>query len=912
LTGRLIAASAAALFVLVPAASAATITVTTTTDTVANDGACALREALTAAATDTASGAASGECAAGVGADTVALASGSYVLSRAGVGDDANVTGDLDVTAGTVTITGVGPTATTIDAGGIDRVLDVLTGATVTLQNLKITGGKLPTGVPGAPAGNGGTGVGGGNGTDSTAGQGAAGAGGGGVRSAGALNLDNVIVTGNRAGDGGLGGNSSTGGAGGTAANASGGNGGASRGGAGGDGGDGGGLLGTAGAVTITDSTFTGNVAGTGGIAGGAAAGGTGGAGQGNGQGGIGGGCFGGSGGTGGSGGAIDAEAGTLVIDHTDIEQNLTGAGGNGGPCAHGGTGGAGAGSGNGGTGGFDFPGSGGEGGEGGGVAAHGTALTLTRSTIASNTAANGGTPSNTGVGGDGGTGGSGTGSGGAGGFVDGGSGGSGGSGGGVIARSTNAGTATATLVGDTITGNQSGSGATGGDVSSGGAGGGDGGGGGSSGSGGDSSGGFGGEAGFGGGADFDALFTASDLTVTANHGGSGAAGGAGGSGPGRSHGGFGGEAAFGGGIIGSEGSLAHITMVANSVASGGAGGSAGTGTPNTAGNSEGPGAGADLEARTFGSPTITLSASIVGVCDGTLDDGGGNVALASTTPCPGTVADPALGPLADNGGPTRTMALAAGSPAVDHIAVPCGTSPDQRGVARPQGLGCDAGAYELAPPGVTTSAASGLAETSATVAGQITPNARATTWHVEFGRTTAYGSRTPDQPLAAGLAPVAVTVALTALPARTVTHYRLVATNADGTTNGADATFTTSTFPGVTIVKRTLRSSARGRVPVIVACPSGVSGSCTGTLSMAAKIPRGKKKPKAKTVTLAHSGFTISPGSRKTIRLRLSSHGRALLRAAGRGGEAVTLSAVAKDASGISARTTVPTRLKP
>ncbi len=70
----MIAATAAALFALGPtAASAATITVTTTADTVANDGQCSLREALNAAATDTGSGSAAGECAAGAGADTIVL-----------------------------------------------------------------------------------------------------------------------------------------------------------------------------------------------------------------------------------------------------------------------------------------------------------------------------------------------------------------------------------------------------------------------------------------------------------------------------------------------------------------------------------------------------------------------------------------------------------------------------------------------------------------------------------------------------------------------------------------------------------------------------------------------------------------------------------------------------------------------
>ncbi len=50
---------------------------------------------------------------------------------------------------------------------------------------------------------------------------------------------------------------------------------------------------------------------------------------------------------------------------------------------------------------------------------------------------------------------------------------------------------------------------------------------------------------------------------------------------------------------------------------------------------------------------------------------------------------------LADNGGPTQTHALVAGSPAID-FAGACGLATDQRGVARPQGTACDAGAFEL------------------------------------------------------------------------------------------------------------------------------------------------------------------------------------------------------------------------
>jgi len=62
---------------------------------------------------------------------------------------------------------------------------------------------------------------------------------------------------------------------------------------------------------------------------------------------------------------------------------------------------------------------------------------------------------------------------------------------------------------------------------------------------------------------------------------------------------------------------------------------------------------------------------------------------------------DPMLGPLADNGGPTQTHALLPGSPAIDAgDAATCIASPvsgkDQRGVKRPQGAGCDIGAFEL------------------------------------------------------------------------------------------------------------------------------------------------------------------------------------------------------------------------
>lgn len=83
---------------------------------------------------------------------------------------------------------------------------------------------------------------------------------------------------------------------------------------------------------------------------------------------------------------------------------------------------------------------------------------------------------------------------------------------------------------------------------------------------------------------------------------------------------------------------------------------------------------------------------------DGYNLDSDGTCQLSASTDKPDT--DPQLGPLQTNGGLTTTMALESTSPAID--AIPpgtngCGTSitTDQRGVLRPQGSGCDIGAYE-------------------------------------------------------------------------------------------------------------------------------------------------------------------------------------------------------------------------
>jgi fibronectin-binding autotransporter adhesin len=66
------------------------------------------------------------------------------------------------------------------------------------------------------------------------------------------------------------------------------------------------------------------------------------------------------------------------------------------------------------------------------------------------------------------------------------------------------------------------------------------------------------------------------------------------------------------------------------------------------------------------------------------------------------TPLNPLLGPLANNGGPTQTMALLTGSPAIDagdNSLIPAGVTTDQRGYLRIYHVIVDIGAFEWQPP---------------------------------------------------------------------------------------------------------------------------------------------------------------------------------------------------------------------
>jgi hypothetical protein len=186
----------------------------------------------------------------------------------------------------------------------------------------------------------------------------------------------------------------------------------------------------------------------------------------------------------------------------------------------------------------------------------------------------------------------------------------------------------------------------------------------------------------------------------------------------------------------------------------------------------------------------------------------------------------PQLGALASNGGPTQTMALPAGSPAVNAIPATvtgCTGSTDQRGTARPQGAGCDIGAYELIqttgdtqPPTVPT----GLAVTG-TTANSVSLKWNASTDNVGVTGYTIYRNGT-----AVGTTGGASATTFTDVTASPSTTYSYTVDAFDGSGN---------------------HSQQSAAVPATTPAPGGVKfvqGSSVGTGSKVASVTVTLSKP--------------------------------------------------------------------
>lgn len=189
--------------------------------------------------------------------------------------------------------------------------------------------------------------------------------------------------------------------------------------------------------------------------------------------------------------------------------------------------------------------------------------------------------------------------------------------------------------------------------------------------------------------------------------------------------------------------------------------------------------------------------------------------------------------------------------------------------------------------PSVVTGAPSGVTQTAASVAGTVNPNGFSSTCQFQYGTTTAYGSTAAcGSAPGSGSSAVAVSATLSGLTPGTTYHYRLVGTNAGGSANGSDQTFTTSAVtpptcaidaslcPDLVLITRSATVS-RSSVALKVSCVGTAGGSCKGILKLTAKVKQGKK---TKTIRVGQASVNLLAGKGATLKVKLTSAAKKIL----------------------------------
>jgi hypothetical protein len=139
-------------------------------------------------------------------------------------------------------------------------------------------------------------------------------------------------------------------------------------------------------------------------------------------------------------------------------------------------------------------------------------------------------------------------------------------------------------------------------------------------------------------------------------------------------------------------------------------------------------------------------------------------------------------------------------------------------------------------PPAVATGSAMRADRFGETVAGTVNPNGEATTYYFQYGPTASYGSQTTQTSAGTGTDSVNESTTVSGLTPGTLYHYRIVATNASGTTDGADQLFTadenTPTPSQVGILGREGFVSPGSVIGVELGCFEGET-TCTGSFTV-------------------------------------------------------------------------------
>jgi hypothetical protein len=102
----------------------------------------------------------------------------------------------------------------------------------------------------------------------------------------------------------------------------------------------------------------------------------------------------------------------------------------------------------------------------------------------------------------------------------------------------------------------------------------------------------------------------------------------------------------------------------------------------------------------------------------------------------------------------------------------------------------------QAASPTASTAPATAIGQTAATLRADVNPHGAPTTYAFQYGTSSAYGAQTPGRSAGAGTRATRVTFRLTGLTPGVRYHYRVIASNADGTSTGTDRSFRTPLPP--------------------------------------------------------------------------------------------------------------------
>jgi Beta-propeller repeat len=201
-------------------------------------------------------------------------------------------------------------------------------------------------------------------------------------------------------------------------------------------------------------------------------------------------------------------------------------------------------------------------------------------------------------------------------------------------------------------------------------------------------------------------------------------------------------------------------------------------------------------------------------------------------------------------------------------------------------------------PIGVTEPA-TGVGQTAATLNGTVNPNGDATTYYVQYGTSTTYGSQPATQSAGSDNSNHAVSTSITGLAPATTYHFRIVATNSSGTSYGGDQAFTTTSSPvtsmpppaAVVVPKFVLLGaptpSSTG-VSFSLLCQAAAGTICQGSAQLTTlehlllkrilALTSRKKKRHTKRVVIGSKAFSLAAGAQQKIVVPLNATGRRLL----------------------------------